>query len=40
LYIPLSNGRNFQEIKRLLLAMQTTDKHKVATRRTGNPEKK
>ncbi len=31
LYYPLSNGRNFQEIKRLLLAMQTTDKHKVAT---------
>ena len=31
LYYPLSNGRNFQEIKRLLLAMQTTDTHKVAT---------
>jgi len=31
LYYPLSNGRNFQEIKRLLLAMQTSDKHKVAT---------
>jgi peroxiredoxin (alkyl hydroperoxide reductase subunit C) len=31
LYYPLSNGRNFQEIKRLLIAMQTTDKHKVAT---------
>lgn len=31
LYYPLSNGRNFQEIKRLLIAMQTTDKHGVAT---------
>ena len=31
LYYPLSNGRNFQEIKRLLIAMQTTDKEKVAT---------
>ncbi len=31
LYYPLSNGRNFQEIKRLLIAMQTSDVHKVAT---------
>lgn len=31
LYYPLSNGRNFQEIKRLLTAMQMSDKHKVAT---------
>lgn len=31
LYYPLSNGRNFQEIKRLLMAMQMSDKHKVAT---------
>ena len=31
LYYPLSNGRNFQEIKRLLVAMQTSDKHEVAT---------
>jgi len=31
LYYPLSNGRNFQEIKRLLVAMQTSDVHKVAT---------
>ncbi len=31
LYYPLSNGRNFQEIKRLLIAMQTSDTHKVAT---------
>jgi peroxiredoxin (alkyl hydroperoxide reductase subunit C) len=31
LYYPMSNGRNFQEIKRLLVAMQTSDQHKVAT---------
>ncbi len=31
LYYPLSNGRNIPEIKRLLMALQTTDKHKVAT---------
>ena len=31
IYYPLSNGRNFQEIKRLLEAMQTSDKHGVAT---------
>ena len=31
LYYPLSNGRNFQEIKRLLVAMQTSDKYQVAT---------
>lgn len=31
LYYPLSNGRNFQEIKRLLIAMQTSDKYNVAT---------
>ncbi len=31
IYYPLSNGRNFQEIKRLLVAMQTSDAHKVAT---------
>lgn len=31
LYYPLSNGRNFQEIKRLLVAMQTSDKHGIAT---------
>jgi len=31
LYYPLSNGRNFQEIKRLLMAMQMSDEHKVAT---------
>ncbi len=31
IYYPLSNGRNFKEIKRLLIAMQTSDAHKVAT---------
>ncbi len=31
IYYPLSSGRNFQEIKRLLVAMQTADKYKVAT---------
>ncbi len=31
IYYPLSNGRNFKEIKRLLIAMQTSDAHHVAT---------
>ncbi|NLF24032.1 MAG: peroxiredoxin [Deltaproteobacteria bacterium] len=31
LYYPLSNGRNMEEIKRLLIAMQLSDKHGVAT---------
>ncbi len=31
IYYPLSNGRNFQELKRLLIAMQTSDTHNVAT---------
>ena len=31
LYYPLSNGRNMQEIKRMLIAMQHSDKHTVAT---------
>ena len=31
LYYPMSAGRNFAEIKRLLIAMQTADKHGVAT---------
>ena len=30
-YYPLSNGRNFAEIKRLVIAMQTSDAHGVAT---------
>lgn len=31
LYYPLSSGRNFQEIKRLLIAMQTSDAQQIAT---------
>jgi len=31
LYYPLSNGRNFPELKRLLIALQTTDQHGCAT---------
>jgi peroxiredoxin (alkyl hydroperoxide reductase subunit C) len=31
IYYPLSNGRNFEEILRLLVAMQTSDKYGVAT---------
>ena len=31
LYYPLTNGRNLQEIKRLLIALQTTDEFGIAT---------
>ncbi len=31
IYYPLSNGRNFAELKRLLIAMQTADEHGIAT---------
>ena len=31
LYYPMSNGRNMEEIMRLLVAMQTSDEHKIAT---------
>jgi len=31
LYYPLSNGRNMEEIKRLVMAMQLSDQHHVAT---------
>lgn len=34
---PLSNGRNMDEIKRILIAMQTTDKDKVSTPANWNP---
>jgi peroxiredoxin (alkyl hydroperoxide reductase subunit C) len=37
LYYPLSNGRNMQEIKRLLVAMQLSDKEKVATPANWQP---
>jgi peroxiredoxin (alkyl hydroperoxide reductase subunit C) len=31
LYYPLSNGRNMNEVKRLLIAMQHSDEYKIAT---------
>ena len=31
MYYPLSTGRNFKEIKRVLVSMQTVDKYNVAT---------
>lgn len=37
LYYPLSNGRDMAEIKRLLMAMQLSDKHKVATPANWQP---
>ncbi len=37
LYYPLSNGRNMDEVKRLLIAMQTSDKHKIATPANWQP---
>ncbi len=37
LYYPLSNGRNVDEIKRLLMAMQLSDQHKVATPANWQP---
>jgi len=37
LYYPLSNGRNMEEIKRMLVAMQLSDQHKVATPANWQP---
>lgn len=37
IYYPLANGRNFKEIKRILIAMQTSDKFKVATPANWEP---
>ena len=37
LYYPLSNGRNMEEVKRLLIAMQTSDAHEVATPANWQP---
>ena len=37
LYYPLSTGRNMQEIIRIIDALQTTDKHKVATPANWKP---
>ncbi len=36
LVYPMATGRNFDEILRVIDSMQLGDKHKVATRRTGN----
>jgi peroxiredoxin (alkyl hydroperoxide reductase subunit C) len=37
LYYPLSNGRNMDEVYRLLVAMQTSDEHKIATPANWQP---
>jgi len=37
LYYPMSNGRNVEEIKRLLIALQTSEKHAVATPANWKP---
>jgi len=37
IYYPLANGRNFKEIKRILIAMQTSDKFKCATPANWEP---
>jgi len=37
LYYPLSNGRNMQEIKRLVIAMQYSDQFKIATPANWQP---
>jgi len=37
LYYPLSNGRNMQEVKRLLIAIQQSDLHKIATPANWQP---
>ncbi|MBN1852038.1 MAG: peroxiredoxin, partial [Pirellulales bacterium] len=37
LYYPLSNGRNMDEIMRLLIAMQTSDEHGIATPANWQP---
>lgn len=37
LYYPLSNGRNMEEIKRLVVAMQKSDKEQIATPANWQP---
>ena len=37
LYYPLSNGRNMDEVMRLLVAMQTSDEHGIATPANWKP---
>ena len=36
-YYPMSNGRSIDEFVRLVKAMQTSDKHKVATPENWQP---
>ena len=36
-YYPLSNGRNLDEVKRLLIAMQYSDQYKIATPANWQP---
>jgi peroxiredoxin (alkyl hydroperoxide reductase subunit C) len=38
IYYPLSIGRNFDELYRALIAMQTTDEFGVATLQIGDQE--
>lgn len=38
LYYPMSNGRNIDEIKRLVIGLQTADQYKVATPANWQPE--
>ncbi len=35
MYYPLSAGRNFDEIKRIIIALQKSDANSVATLQTG-----
>jgi len=37
LYYPLSNGRNMDEIKRMVVAMQLSDEHMIATPANWKP---
>ncbi|HOP27262.1 MAG TPA: peroxiredoxin [Candidatus Sabulitectum sp.] len=37
IYYPLANGRNFDELKRILQAMQASDKHGIATPANWRP---
>ena len=37
MYYPLSNGRNMDEVKRILVAMQHSDEHKIATPANWQP---
>jgi peroxiredoxin (alkyl hydroperoxide reductase subunit C) len=37
IYYPLTTGRNIEEILRIVEAMQTTDKHRVATPANWRP---